>query len=333
MLKKLGLSAVSLLVALLAAELLLRLTGAAPEVGVIRKGRFQLARNPRIGYEPVPGLRYSGNELSFYDYQGAGNRLGYRDRDHAEARPAGVYRIVVLGDSIGAGLKIERHEDVFPRVLESLLRERGVDAEVLNFSVSGYNTRQEVETLRERGLRYRPDLVLLAYSLNDRERMDGNILKTLLDAERQQGSNAARAHPWLLQSALYRFLRYRVAPPRPPDDAELRRRYDLVSGDTVAESFGELARLSHEHRFEVLVAVFPRLVRKLWSYRFAGQHEFVRRLSEQNGFHHLDLLEGFRRCREVSDEPLGVDNLHPSVYGHRCAAEAMAQEILAQVRR
>lgn len=191
MLKKLVLSLASLLVALLAAELLIRVAGAAPEVSVIRKGRFQLSRNPKIGYEPVPDLRYEGEDLSFFDYQGASNSAGFRDVEHAVAKPSGVYRVVVLGDSIAAGLRVERYEDTFPAILEKLLRERGLNAEVINLAVSGYNTQQEVELFKEKGLRYRPDLVLVAYSLTDRERVDGDILKTL-----PAFSTSAAGAPW-----------------------------------------------------------------------------------------------------------------------------------------
>jgi lysophospholipase L1-like esterase len=334
MLRKLTLSLASLLVALLAAELLIRIAGAAPEVSVIRKGRFQLSRNPKIGFEPVPGVRYEGENLSFYDYQGASNRLGYRGRDHEAAKPPGAWRIVVLGDSIAAGLRVERFEDTFPPILERLLRDRGVNAEVINLSVSGYNTQQEVETLLDKGLVYRPDLVLVAYSLTDRERLDGDILKTLLEAERASGhGSAARVHPWLLKSALYRFFRYRVVPPRPAaSDGEVRRLTDLVSGDTVAEYFGVLDRLARREGFRVMVAVFPRIVRNFARYRFGDQHEYVRGLSAAHGFVHLDLLPEFARCREASPEPVGADNYHPSAYGHRCAAEAMARVILEKIR-
>ena len=328
--KKLGLSLVSLLVALLAAELLIRAAGAAPEVSVIRKGRFQLSRNPKIGYEPVPNLHYEGGELSFFDYQGKSNSLGFRDTDHAVAKPAGTYRIVVLGDSIAAGLRVERFEDTFPAILQALLRQRGVDAEVINLAVSGYNTQQEVELFKEKGLQYRPDLVLVAYSLTDRERMDGDILKTLLEAEQQKGGSANRANPWLVKSALYRFFRYRVLAPRRPEatDAALRRYQDLVSADTVAESFGELSRLSREHGFRVVVAIFPRIVRRFSRYRFGDQHEHVRGLCAQHGFTCLDLLQPFVRCREAQPAtPLGADHYHPSAYGHRCAAEALADVV------
>jgi lysophospholipase L1-like esterase len=338
MLKRLTLSFAALLAALLAAELLIRVAGAAPEVSVIQKGRFRLSANPKIGFEPAP-LAYSGRDLSFYDYQGASNREGYRDGEHALAKPPGVYRIVVLGDSIGAGLHVERTADVFPAVLERLLRSQGVAAEVLNFSVSGYNTQQEVETLRDRALAYRPDLVIVAYSLTDRERMDGDILKTLLAAGHAKGGvSPARVNPYLVKSALYRFLRFRVLAPRARSGAgggltpEEQKGLDLVSGDTVAEYFGVLAGLAREHRFQVLVAVFPRIVKSFDFYRFRGQHVFVGDLARRQGFHLVDLLEPFARCRAASSTPIGADNWHPSAYGHRCAAEAIDRAILAEVK-
>jgi lysophospholipase L1-like esterase len=373
MLKKAALLLASVVLALLAAELLVRAAGVAPRVYVIRKGRFQLSHNPKIGYEPAP-LAYNGRDLSFYDYLGASNSQGYRDREHAVAKPAGTYRIVVLGDSIAAGLHVERNEDIFPPVLERLLDGRGLHAEVINLAVSGYNTQQEVETLIEKGLRYHPDLVLVAYTMSSREHLDGDILKTLLDAEQEQrrgGVSGARTNSWLVRSALYRFLRYRVlaagrgaaparpgaagpvrsgaaggaAPPGPTgartaaaaggpgataaDAAAAQHYLDLVSADTVAVYFGRLAGLAREHHFQVLIAVFPRFVRTFSYYTFGGQHQFVHDLAQRSGFAVADLLVPFSDCRKASAAPISSDNFHPSAYGHRCAAEAIARAVLA----
>src|SRR4029079_12487891 len=103
-------------------------------------------------------LAYQGSDLSFYDYRGASNSLGYRDVEHAVAKAPGTYRIVVLGNSVAAGLGVDRFDDTFPALLERLLAARGRKAEVINLAVSGYNPQQQVETLKDRGLRYRPDL-------------------------------------------------------------------------------------------------------------------------------------------------------------------------------
>jgi hypothetical protein len=324
--RKLLLSLASLLIAALVAEGMVRLLGAAPEVAAIRRGRFQLSPNPRLGYVPAP-LVYHGDERSFLDYEGASNSLGYRDVEHALAKPPGTYRVVVLGDSIAAGLKVERFADTFPGQLERLLRERGLRAEVISLAVSGYNTLQEVETLRVRGLAYRPDVVLLAYSLTDRERFDGNVLETLL-AQQSGQRPPIRGHPALLRSALYRLLRYRLASPVP--GSELRSHYrELLAGDTVAPSLAELAALSREHRFAVLMAVFPRAARYKVR-RSDEQHDWAMARCRENDFRCLDLRAAFEACRRARrKQPLGLDGYHPSIFGHRCAAGAMADEVLA----
>jgi hypothetical protein len=371
MAKKLALMLAGVLVALLAAELLVRAAGAAPKVYAIRKGRFQLSHNPKIGYEPAP-LVYTGRELSFYDYLGASNSLGFRDREHAVVKPAGVYRIVVLGDSIAAGLHVERNEDVFPPILERLLVQDGLRAEVINLAVSGYNTQQEVEMLREKGLQYHPDLVVVAYTMSSREHLDGDILKTLLEAEQRQGGvSSARVSSWLVKSALYRFVRFRVLAARRPAAAPTgapagagptaatattaatagtpatagtvpvgtvpagtaasptQHYLDLVSADTVAPYFGVLRDLARQHHFQVLIAVFPRFVRTFSYYTFGRQHQFVAGLAKANGFALVDLLVPFSDCRRASAEPISSDNFHPSPYGHRCAAAAIARAVMA----
>lgn len=336
--KKLLAVSLSVVLALAAAELVVRALDLAPGVSVIERGRFRLSRNPRIGYEPVPDLDYQGDDLSFFDYTGASNSLGYRDREHAVRKPPGTFRVVVIGDSIAAGLKVDRFEDTLPPLLEGELRESGVPAEVISLAVSGYNTRQEVETLRDRGLAFDPDLVLVAYSLTDRERVDGGILATLLTEERgAEGVDAREVahteiHPVLARSALLRALRYRVLPP-PPPDADLSRGYEelLAGGDTVAESMADLAALADEHGFRVAVAVFPRLPNSFRGYRWLDHHQFVESLSRRHGFLHVDLLPAFAACRRQTGDSLKLDHFHPSPAGHRCAAEAVARAVVEEL--
>ncbi len=350
MVKKLALTLVALAISLLAAELMLRLVGAAPKIYPIERGRFRLARNPKIGYEPVPvdyrgtgkpgasqaaPAEGGGEHMAFYDYLGASNRLGFRDIDHEIAKPSGVYRIVVIGDSIAAGLKVDRFEDTFPAILSERLKAQGVKAEVISLAVSGYNTQQEVETLREKGLQYKPDLVLLSYSLSSREHLDGDIYKTLLEEEQQHGGvSSARTNPTLVKSALYRFFRYRVFPPHrgPADPKRVEQFLADVSTDRVAEYFGVLDELSKQNGFEVLVAVFPRFTKNFHAYPLGDQHAYAKDLATKHQFHYLDLIDPFQACRDASSEPIEVDNFHPTARGHRCAAEALAGKILGEVR-
>lgn len=305
----------------LAMEAVVRIFGLAPEVVLVQEGRFRLSPNPKIGYEPVPSYDYRGQRDSFHDYEGTSNSLGFRDRERSVTRESGVFRILILGDSIAAGQGVRRFEDTFPPLLEGLLRDGGLEAEVLNFAVTGYNTQQEVETLRDKGLVFEPNLVLVSYCLNDRKRSDGGILPTLLEREESAtGVIESRAHPALIHSALYRFLRFRLPwlqKPTPP-----------IYGDTVDASFATLAELSRQHGFEVLVAVFPHFGKLLEAYRFYPQHQRTEAITAASGFHHLDLLPAFQECRKTATDRLAIDRYHPTALGHRCAAREMARHLL-----
>jgi hypothetical protein len=88
------------------------------------------------------------------------NALGFNDRDHPEAKPPGVFRVVVLGDSFNwAG----GPEGNYTRLLE---RRLGDDApaervEILNFGYPGTHPGEHEVVLRRYGMRYAPDLVIV----------------------------------------------------------------------------------------------------------------------------------------------------------------------------
>jgi lysophospholipase L1-like esterase len=95
----------------------------------------------------------------------SGREIGYQ-------KPAGVKRVLLLGDSFTWGFGVEDHE-----VLTHLLQEKvGRDFEIINGSVVGYGTDQQFLWLEREGLRYRPDLVVLAfYSGNDYEEISHSL--------------------------------------------------------------------------------------------------------------------------------------------------------------
>jgi len=93
------------------------------------------------------------------------NRFGMRWRDVQIAKPPGVKRLAVLGDSFAYGSWASSPELTFPGVLERHLGDR---YEVLNFGVSGYGLDDMALMLREEVLRFKPDYILVAsYNGND----------------------------------------------------------------------------------------------------------------------------------------------------------------------
>lgn len=149
----------------------LLLSAAACEV-VLRLAGFSAP----IWYEAHPALGWSLRPAAhgWFTTEGRAysriNSAGFRDRDHALAKPPHSYRIAVLGDSVPEALQVDMRAS-FWWLLQDRLRAcpalAGRDVEVLNFGVSGYGTAQEALQLERTAIAYRPDLVLLAFAPND----------------------------------------------------------------------------------------------------------------------------------------------------------------------
>ncbi len=100
------------------------------------------------------------------------NDLGYRDDVHALAKPAGHFRIAVLGDSYTEALQVSLDEAWWRLVGRDLASCDAVDpdvVEVMNFAISGIGTAQQLEIYRQIASQYSPDLVVLAFVPNDVE--------------------------------------------------------------------------------------------------------------------------------------------------------------------
>lgn len=118
---------------------------------------------------PVYGWLYKPHLSGWYRLEGKAwleiNERGFRDVAHSFEKPAGTYRIAVLGDSYTAAQEVD-FEARFSQVLERLLNDRNDTAkkvEVINLGCSGFGTAEELLVWRNEARLYEPDLVLLAF--------------------------------------------------------------------------------------------------------------------------------------------------------------------------
>jgi hypothetical protein len=121
-------------------------------------------------YDHDRGIALKPGKEGWYDGEGkayvAINSLGYRDVEHTKVKPAGVFRIAVLGDSFTEARQVDIEETFWKRLEARLDRRRefeGRRIEVLNFGVGGYGTAQQLLTLKLHALDFSPDLVVLAF--------------------------------------------------------------------------------------------------------------------------------------------------------------------------
>jgi lysophospholipase L1-like esterase len=98
------------------------------------------------------------------------NSLGFRGPEVAAAKPAGTFRILVLGDSVAFGWGVD-DDATFVRRFEAEANAAGKPPriEVVNTALPMYDSVQQLAVLRDFGLALQPDLVVLVYVVNDIE--------------------------------------------------------------------------------------------------------------------------------------------------------------------
>ncbi len=109
------------------------------------------------------------------------NSKGIRaDEEITYEKPPGVKRIVVLGDSFGMGYEVNL-EDSFLEKMKEYLVKAGKNVQIINLSVSGHGNAEQLIMLKNEGVKYLPDMVLLCWhggtDLDDNPRSNLYILE------------------------------------------------------------------------------------------------------------------------------------------------------------
>ncbi len=285
--------------------------------------RTLMPRGRGAGYAPVRTDRRERRPI---------NSRGFRDLERAIPKPAGVRRVVCLGDSFTWGVRV-LFDDAWPRRLERLLSlDRGEVWEAVNLGEPGFNSVQEAARLAAQGFAYQPDVVVVAYVLNDSE--DENAA----EARRAQAWVDARSSPpsrvWALldHSALVRTVRTRISA-----TLENRQRIDdfrsmyaddypgWVAGRRALHEMGGLCR---ERGVPLVVAIFPLLGNPLDErYPFEGIHARVAQAAGEAGAKVVDLLPYYRGLDWRLLVVDGADDEHPNEVAYRIASQVIAKAV------
>ena len=163
-----GLAAASFLIAILLLEIGARVFSPDSAPATVSLASFY-RYDELLGWAQVPDQRGRLRARDF-NVSVVTDSSGLRDNETTVERAAGRHRMLVLGDSYGWGWGVER-SDRFSEILETRLS----GWEVINASVPGYSTDQQLLYLQQLGLRYEPDVVLLLFYGNDHR---GNLSDT-----------------------------------------------------------------------------------------------------------------------------------------------------------
>ena len=131
--------------------------------------RYLYRTSDTLGYEFIPGAKKIYKTDFNFNTKIKINSLGLRDHEYAYEKPAGTLRILILGDSFTAGFQVDL-EDTYPKVLDKILSNyvpKNYKYEVINSGVCGYDTVQEFQFLKERGYKFKPDIVVVGFLMSN----------------------------------------------------------------------------------------------------------------------------------------------------------------------
>lgn len=318
----------SVLVALVAGELLVRLTGVTAEARRhFRPGIY--AADPTLGWTLLPDYRGAHMEHDA-TIPTTTNGQGFRGPAWDAARAGAKLRVLALGDSCTFGRGVT-DEQTWPAQLERRLRARGLDVAVWNAGVPGYDTVQEAALLERLWETVRPQVVLVMWLPNDvlersvdqiprTQVMDGQLVE---DVQKYLEWRGRIDHTGLHRSALYRFVNTRLK-------LLGSRRSDWkveLTPESLEYSLAPLARIMDRCRAQGARAgliTLPRQEEVEDPATSIAHHALVAERARALGFEVLDLAAAWRAGGKLDGRYLADDTVHLTGAGYGEVAEAVA---------
>jgi hypothetical protein len=260
------------------------------------------------------------------------NSLGYRDVDHTPGASPGVRRVVCLGDSFTWGVKV-LFDDAWPKRLErGLARERGEEWEAVVLAEPGLNAVQLTQRLDAQGFEFHPDVVVMAWVLNDAEDLDSAEARRAEDWVEESRREPSALETILDRSALFRLVRDRLRATA-QNRERIRNFRSLYVDDypgwiAARQALRTMGGLCRAHGVPLVVAIFPLFGNPLDErYPFEELHAKVSQAAAEAGAKVVDLLPWYRGLRWDLLVVDGPRDEHPNEIAHRIAAQTLVRAV------
>ena len=260
------------------------------------------------------------------------NSLGFRGEEIPREKMPDEFRVLVLGDSITWASYLSEEETYVKRMEEYLQKLRpGRKVKVINAGVGDIGLNEELDILKERGLATRPDLVILAFYLND-SRPPWGFCGEL-------GKRGWLRRHSLLAETIYKNIKLRRWIKEKSEDrlawtsamnklnwSSDRRTFlrlaglakydwgaawDPASWEVIDRGLEELQALSERNNFTVVVAALPVAFQVYAAFLEDTPQRILREKVKRRGFFFLDLLPFLRKYRK-EEKDLYYDWCHPT---------------------
>lgn len=275
-------------------------------------GLVRPAADPEVYFELKPNLDDWYKGVRFVT-----NTAGMRDDEHPQTKPAGTYRIAVVGSSwtMGSGVELE---DIWHQQLEAQLNAEGeLNYELLNFGVDQYGFREIVATLEQKALAFQPDMILFAVTHYTPAVLWPDVAEPYRET--------ARRHPFFDCHTL-RVIDFRLGLGlyAADDTTRLRVTDDKQAEQQIGRTVSRLRAI--ERNYGIPVVIVKLGYTKAWDRK--AKETATRGLAAYPEFDYLDIADRVI-ARGVAPEQLRVSvwDTHPNAYAHGLIADAIRAEL------
>ncbi len=295
---------------------------------------YRKDENPGLSYTLRPNLRIKTLKYRL-------NNQGFRiPHNISREKPADVYRVALIGDSIIHGVStLERLtiSSILEDGLNTLKLPDGKRAEVLNFGVPGYNIDQYSILLDEYVADYKPDLIVVGITFHNDingyyTRYYNDQMLTLEPCWEVNGVSYSLKPPSgiLWNSYLYRYFYYRTKYRELYDTRNgknLPKHKDFAIPEMLAAScdpeddiwphlsgiIDKIKNKAVEANADLLFLYFPSMEQVIFENIPQTPQKIMTNLLSEKGIEFIDLYEHFQSAFDASYQPPFRDKVsHPS---------------------
>ena len=258
------------------------------------------------------------------------NKEGYRDLPY---KADADIKILLLGDSISWGDCVPNTELIYPQLCETnLTKETGVSFEIINTGVPGYSTFQELKLLKLRGKKYKLDMIIQQFCLNDvvdrfrtlAEYGGDNIFLGIDTRAACDGFASLAQYSKIIET----IVRYKQRQGRDYQEYQVKNLIETPLSEEIKGAwelvFQELKEMKEEAdklNAPLVILITP------YKFQLSGEEEklFPQKMliefAEKNNIQYIDLLPDFQKNQE---KELFADANHFEIEGHEVTSAKLA---------